>query len=278
MTKHPLFRQRKGSIGTQELIFHVLTKRYPLSIAKIHLSLLRDAKTKLSFQAVSKCVSQMLKEGTLEKVADGYQLSLEWLLNARSAIDKALSRYRTTGALSLESDEAFQRFTVSSLYEADTLWGDILFNLCKALPPRERSKVVSLNHYCWWLPLNLGREQELFENIQKLGFKVSFLFSTRVPTSKEAAQFYRDNGIEVFIGKNLPIEKESYYNVINDRIIRIDIPQKLHEKIKELFSKAYSINAITPSQIASLGNSKAEITITVFRNVMISHAIEDLNK
>ena len=268
-----LFRPRKGQISTQELIFRTLSRTYPCTIAVLREKLRLDFHTKLSFQAVRQCVLGLKRSHVIERTEQGYQLSLAWVLQVRATLDQTIATYRGTKRAALDEALPYQTFDAGSLYEADSLWGDILLELCKSRIREQRSHVFSLNHYPWWLPLNLGREADLFMRIQKLGYKISFVFTSKGLAARWAASIYKDFGVATLLGQALSIEANCYYNVIGDTVIRTTIPVTLHKKIEKAFGKISKKQELSNEQISQLGYESVNIQIAVFKSPPLSKAL-----
>ena len=155
----PLFGLRKEQTTTSEQIFRILSRSYPRTVAALKEALYSEFQQKLSYQAVRKSVLTLAGLGAVEQGKEGYRLSVDWLLRVRSLVDDTLLRYRNAKGASLDSSAAHQVFTGKSLYETDTLWGDIVVSLCRSFSGKPK-KFVSINHYPWWIPMNVGHETE----------------------------------------------------------------------------------------------------------------------
>ena len=272
-----LFAHRKGAASTQDRIFRILVDAHPLTIGALKEALIQEFRISLSYQAVRKAVGVLLGSGIVERTSSGYQLSTKWLLDMRGIVDEALHRY-SSGAIHLRKGEAYQRFETSSLHETDTLWGEILMQLCKSISRDERSEIISINHYPWWLPLNLGREEALWNEIRKLGWTIRFIFTEKIPSARWAEEIYKGMNIPVSFGLKSPIEKHTYYNVFGGHIIRATLPAVLEQKIAKCFAISGKRSSLSPARLRELGSLRGAIVLEVFQSTVFAESLRKLEK
>jgi hypothetical protein len=262
----PMFGLRKHAVSTHELIFRILSRQFPLTVNALRAELTEKFRLKLSYQAVRKSVLTLKALGVVEHEAGGYRLSRDWLVQVRALADETLDRYRVSGRPAFEQKGVLQCYTARSLYEADTLWGDILLGICEKLPRKSRGRFVSINHYPWWLPLNAGRETDLFTKLQKLGFEVWFVFSMPGPASRWAASFYRSIGVHTHSAAGCGLAQTHYYNIIGDTLIEVVLPDALAKKIAKLFGRDFRPAIFEAEMMTKLAAAQAPVRLTVYEN------------
>ena len=259
----PLFGLRKNQTTTNEQVFRILSRSYPKTVAALKADLAHEFKQKLSYQAVRKSVMALQGLGVLEHGQSGYQLSLDWLLQVRSVIDDTLLRYRYAKGISLNEEVDHQVFTGNSLYEIDTLWGDIVVSVCRNTPKGSPRRFISINHYPWWVPMNVGHETEFCHTLQGLGFEVVFVFLVQGASARWAADFYQSLGVSVIVRNTTALPRTHYYNVIGDAVIEVVLPQHLEHSIHDLFGRSKKLEGIAPQALTHLAQQKAQIRISV---------------
>ena len=266
----PGFRKRKGSPGTDELLFDVLSKVYPLTLAELQRELYRAHKLKVSYQGIRKAVLSLTGEGILERGDKGFQISRSWLLHSKAYLDQILQRYRSPRKGTLEMSNSIHTFHASSLYEADLLWADIDFELIQREP---KGVLLSINHYPWWLPLNLGHESELWHAIQKRGWRVKMVFTQNTPSTRWAVAIYKQLGVSSCISTNVQIEDDCYYNVVGSKVVRVQIPATTHRTVKKLFGPSVEVADLHMQKISQLGHARADIELSVMTSVPLGQSL-----
>src|SRR3989338_2908002 len=78
-----LFSFAKG-ISTKDLVIRILSEEWPLSVKQVFERVKKASGQALTYQAVHKTVSSLLKEGILEKDFSGFSLNLEWIKKNRA--------------------------------------------------------------------------------------------------------------------------------------------------------------------------------------------------
>lgn len=265
----PLFASKKDSPSTAELIFETLLQNQPLNIGQIRESLRAQRRCRLSYQAVRKAVKKLLAQAVLEQLPGGYQLNKGWLLSARSALDGAIQKYYAPEKrLAYRPDREYQSFLCHSLYELDSLWGELLLDICSRTPKSGRGLVLSLNHYAFWMPFNISRETELYPRLIKLGFAVKFVFSKRCALNRWAGRLYGSIGVGFEVIPGLSIEADRYFNVIGQNIIQADLPASTTADITRLFSRKRRIEDFTAAELKNLAHAspRKPIKLTIFEN------------
>ncbi len=65
--------------STRDLLIKILGEEWPLTIKQIHLRVAKESGQSISYQAVHKLVLSLFEEGILQKDANAYSLSFEWI-------------------------------------------------------------------------------------------------------------------------------------------------------------------------------------------------------
>ena len=269
-TPLPIFGARKGAASTRELVFRILSRTFPCSIEELRQELKDRFRQKISYQAVRKSVLVLRDLGVVEHGRQGYLLARDWLIQTRSLVDEILDRYRGSQGAAVDHRAAYQTLTAHSLYECDTLWGDLVTTICQRARRTGGKRFVSINHHPWWLPLNVGRESRLFEQLKKLGFEACFVFTCRGPSLRWAEEFYASIGVKTRAAPGAGIPRTHYYNVIGDRVIEVILPAAAARKIERLFGGGFRPERLKPGEITRLGSEKTEIEMRVFLNPLMA--------
>ena len=262
----PLFNSRKDHPSTGELIFKILSGQYPLTILALQKQLAQKYRLKISYQAVRKSLGVLIKAGAVEHVKEGFQISTHWLLSVRGVIDDTLRNYCYGKGKALDETLRSQTFSGQSLYEVDTLWGEIVVSLCASQGQLSRKRFISINHFPWWVPINVGHEVEFCRRLKEIGFEVIYLFSQRCPSTEWASRFYKSFDVKTIINTKIPLEHRFYYNVIGDSVIEVEISTQHEQTIRSLFGGRRRAEQIEAKDLVALSHQHGEIRITVQNN------------
>ena len=271
----PIFGLRKGEKTTHALIFELLLQRFPLTIGELWDQLRKTRQLNLSYQAVRKSVLGLHGSGVLERRKAGYQISIHWLLLVRAFADDALAICRSPAGATFNKKAVFQEFVADSLYEADTLWGDIVLQLARAADGGS-PEYLSINHYPWWLPINLGRESDFCAQLAAYGVVPRYVFSKRGAASRWAREMYSSLGVAVSVQRIPAIPDSQYFSVIGDWVIEVRLPEKLVQRLEELFGAVKRPADFLTSAMTKLAKERMSIGLSVQRNVLLAKALGDM--
>lgn len=269
----PLFNSRKGHVSTGDLLFRILSQNYPLTLSKLHQELLKQYRLKLSYQAVRKAMMTLSSLGAVEHGKGGFQLSVHWLLAARNEIDSVIKSYTYGKGAGTANKKAVQTFSGSCLYEMDLIWGEIVVNLCAQLESNKKNGFISINHFPWWIPMNVGHEVEFCNRLRTIGVQPVYLFTERCKSTLWAKDFYGSIGVGVTIKKCRSIPETHYYNIIGEYLIEVVLPLDLARMVRTLFGRTRVPSEMSPKDLTSLAHKKAEIQLTVQANQTLSRSM-----
>ncbi|MCB0334174.1 MAG: MarR family transcriptional regulator [Bdellovibrionales bacterium] len=248
--------------SAKELVLHILSHTFPLTIADIQRSMERSG-LKVTYQAVRKAVNVLAAQGVVERKEKKYQISHAWLMKMKEEVDRLLLRYRGKKTI---SDDDYAVYTIHTLYEADIFWGDLLYRFLDIARSQGDTTFYSFWHYAWWMVINLGRETQLFEYFQEKGHTLEQYIFRDLPINRWASEIYTDIGVQMHM-KDLPSTDHSIaYNIFGEFILQVEFPQEAIERIQGLFESHSSMGEIERSEITSLAHTPYEVSFTVIRN------------
>lgn len=271
----PIFRSNKGQPSTGALIVELLVLQRALPLSEIQRQLYSSFKYKISYQGVRKIVRNLSEAGVLERKDDRYFLSNNWILNARAALDQLLAACSLEGIRQVAAVEDIVVYRADSLYSGDALWGDLLREACLHGKSKDRH-LLSINHYAFWMPLNLGRETELFSELCDEGWDISFVFSQRSKLNTWAMKLYREIGIRSDVRKMTPVPAGTYYNVVGSRIIEVNLDKGLQNRVAEI--KDYVGTSIPSAKLHSLSTAKGVVTIKIHESPLLAEKLVELTR
>jgi len=271
----PVLRSAKGKASTGALIIEVLSNEDRCSLTQLHRQLFERFRYRISYQGVRKVVLGLVREGILKEDVAGFRISRQWLLQARSALDRLLTKTSSTrGTRQLVSLDGFDIYRADSLFSADTLWGDLLIELCGKHQRADRY-LLSVNPFAFWMPLNLGRENEIFADLINQGWKVTFVFTKKSKLNDWARKLYKTIGVKA-INKVAPmIPENTYYNVVGDSIIEVTLDHKLATLVKNISHKTG--NQMNPDDLSQLAKTRGEVQLKMFENQILADSLRQIN-
>jgi hypothetical protein len=270
----PIFRSVKGSVSSAALIVETLAARGELTLSELHAALFTGFHYRISYQGVRKVVLGLQEDGVLNSSSGKFTLNRHWLLKARGAVDRLLTMSSlVSGHKQLASLENFDLYHAGSLYAADTFWGELLVQLCEEEKPKDHY-LLSLNHYAFWLPLNTGRETELFSVLRGKGWQVEFIFARHSKLNDWAIKLYRSIDLDAGVRDLSAIPNTTYYNVIGDRIIEVILQPKLADLATRVGSQVPG--KIAPKELYKLAHTPGDAQLRVYRNQMLAESLRKL--
>lgn len=268
---------------TSRLIFSSLSTLSRASAKELHSHLYSAYGLKLTYQGVHKILSSLCATGAVVEIDKKFELSREWLLNARSLIDRALDSYsspRFNRSKLLEELRFTEKFSVDeiwtlntqSLYETDCIWGDVLLELC--LNPSFGGPfptLYSINGICWWMPLNIGREAKVFNQLKESGMEINFIIMRGKALNSWAAKVYREMGIQVSLSSYL--QPYEYFNILGDLIVHVELSQTAIQKVTPTLDCVKPMQDLSLHSILDLAHSNSQARIRVFRSRTLAKAL-----
>ncbi len=269
----PILRSAKGSPSSAALIVELLATGTGMTLTELHSALFDHFRYRISYQGVRKIVLGLLADEIIKHENDKFSLNRQWLLDARGAIDRLLNALSISpGSRRVASLQGLDLYTANSLFSADTLWGELLVQICDSY--KGGGRVLSLSHYAFWMPVNTGRETELFSELQKKGWQTCFCFSRHTKLNDWSIKWYRAMGVRAKIADFSSIPETVYYNVVKDSIIEVTLDFKLASLAKKIASKAPGKFSV--EELHSLSLTRGEVQFKVFNNQILADSLREL--
>ncbi len=262
---------QKGKELVKIQIIQVLSKEHPLSLMKLHRKLGKEFKTSVSFQATRKAANLLLDAGVLSKnQSKEYEISKKWIFDSKKFFDKLSETYyskvhsKVFNKLFKEQDYA--EYKLSSLFELDNFWSDIMLQWVDNLASGEPKEVLGGLNFGWWWMINLGNETSLWEYYNKKGVKSWIVYAGKNLINEFAAKNNTFMGTKTITAKEPIFQEGIDVNVLGYNIVQVYYPKNIFNKIKELIKKYKSIDEIKSSELNKLLNTKGNIRFIYFKN------------
>lgn len=279
MSHFPLLSLNPRQRSTRDLVFGILATQFPLTLAELHRALIANTRLRISYQGVRRAVLLMKRDGVLLESEAGFRLNPAWLEAAKTTLDVAYEVARGASSRRFNFKELSQRdykFSCSSLYEADIVWGDLLFAYAASKTSEKPQPMLSLNHSAWALLFNTGREVELFRRLKAIGMPTTMVFSEDNIFNRQALRAYKQIGCDAYIDRQLKMATDVCWNVTGDFVIQVQLNRQIAEKLIDLMRKSAGYDAEMRS--ALLANSKAKVDFTLQLNPALARQLRTLTR
>lgn len=256
---------------TQDLIFEILSKNFPLSIAEINRKIKSNFGLKLTYQAVRKAVSKLLASGVLTRDANKQLLiDKKWILAAKHKIDKLLHNYQdpaivaNTGTTIHLGD--YSTYHLNSLFELDRFWSDLVLEHCPSLGPGFSIPYLSITHYAWWMPFNFGNETKFWRAMMRRGYKCEMQLLRKLPLNTWAANIYKSIGMKAKVFEDKTHDRKLNYNLIGDVAFQVYIPEEALKIIEEIFETTKKIEQLDHRKLDKMAHMHYAYRLTLIKD------------
>jgi len=225
--------------STKECIIDILSYDWPLSLKKIH-ALVKRRGLKMTYQAVHKAVYQLIDEGKLKKLQDGFSINLDWVKSIHDQTDIIRVNYfsKKRSFISSEQDDpdassSIRVFIFNTWFDLEKY---IYYIQKKTLNRSKDKKSICLHHNHEWRPLfYLRAEYNWIKNIHAKGFACYTLCSGSTVADQWSKRFYSRLGNKVLLNAQLKGPAEMV--VFDDFLLEIYIPFELSKRLDDYLCK-----------------------------------------
>ena len=259
------------------LIFALLSKESPLSIAEIERGVYRHFKAKKTYQAIRKAVQKLESVSILASTSNGYEINKKWLLNVKDSIDGLIAEQQgdNFGVLREKlGPQTFASYQFNSLFTLDNFWGDIAIDCCKDLGKTKGLKYISISHYAWWMIINLGKETQFWKTISKFGMQSELILQKQIPLNNWASRIYKHIGLKIKM-KNLDRFDDSLcYNLAGELVIQVKMSEKATKKVRNFFSSYKSFDDVAVEDIEALAHQSFDLRLSIYKDIALANNIK----
>ena len=278
----PLLEETPNTV--KDMIFTILSAKYPLSLIELLNSIRKQYGVTTSFQSVHKAALQLVEAKVLVKDGKKFSINREWILEVIKFGNRLQKQYFTKPEsreiTKIEVGPNVTIYTIPTLVEMDTIWGNIMRDYFASIKTGPKIMVFEAVHY-WWVLAQLATETALMENLKKQGIKSYFLCYGDNPLDKWAVSVYNDIGVHCKT-RLKPVEFKNGHNigVYGDLIIQATHPPEIIKKFDAFFKKYKNIAEAKLSELMVIATEKVNIKMTVIKDLLLANTIrkEILNK
>lgn len=261
----------------KNLVFTILTKEYPLKIIELTNFVRKRYGKSVTFQAVRKAALELVEEGILTRNKNEFSINKEWVQESKRVLDQLyedLTKEKVTpkGMESIKGEVSV--FTFNSLNEMMKFWQDIVDDWYKNFQKGDYNINCWQGAHVWEGLIHLDREKKVYGQLKKKGIKAYAVSTGYTPLDKNLWKFYNSIGLKTRLYPSSSSFDRSYYvGTYGDIIIQAHYPAKLVEKLDCFFKKNKSIANLNLNEISEIVNTKANIQLTVIKNLSMAKQI-----
>ena len=263
-TNFPLF----GSNGsTKSLILKILSEEWPLSAKEVFNRVKKNSKEPISYQAVHKCLQELVLETIAEKSEKGYLLSLNWIDSNTTLFAGLHAAYTNDFIKSIEG----KTMEFDTLYAVDKF---LIQYLSKLLPLLPKKPVLCLHWNHLWLPLFISREE--YANMKGIATLITSysLIKGSDPIDKWCSDFWAERGMKVILGANVASTFDLV--ILNDFILQVFYPPEIKKILDEIYSKTTKVKDLDLDNFfSSVFEKKTKILVKVLKEPVLAEELRE---
>src|SRR3989338_1945353 len=262
----------------KDVVFSILRQQQPLSSIEIVKIARREYNVGLTYQAIKKAIDTLISQKVLVKEGKVYKIDKNWLMNVKETVDNLLTTYESGKQIkSFTTDfskDQYAVYTLTSLFDLDNFWDDILIYLSNHLKESEHRSFVAQVHYTWWFLINLGKETRLFEGFITSKIPCYNYVLCNTALNKWTEKSYKQMGVHVKLGNVKPIKEDMIdVNVIGDNMIQVHYPKEIVKKLNAFYLKYTGTKEMSLKELTEIVHTSCEIKFIVFKNKDIAESL-----
>jgi hypothetical protein len=230
----------------------------------------------LTPQAVYQLMRRLAKEGVVLKQKGKYSLRLSWVHNIVMLASRLQERYLDSSTPGDVEDlpAGGQRWTVSDLAKADDLWVNLILGMYNA---SDSAAMYSWLPHPWYHLIHHTAELNL-QRILKRNNKQLWLLVGGDSYLDHAYSAYWDSNVYRYrFTKDMGLlGAGTYYNVIDDLVLKLQLPQDLSRHLEALYREVKSAEELLPGRVFELLSRRSRIHVTLKRNPRTAAKIRNI--
>jgi len=269
----PLFEQKPSTV--KDMVFTILTTKYPLSLIELLNTIKRQYNISISFQSVRKAVLELVNSKVLIKEDKKFSINQGWILEMIKFGNFLQKQYFTKSESNditkIEVGQNVTIYTIPRLIDMDNIWASIISNKITNIKENEPKVIAFASVHFWWVIVNLAQETELMKNMNEQGIKSYFACYGNKPLDKWIVNYYKDIKISSkSIKKPNDFINGHNIGVYGNLIIQATHPKETADKINKFFEKYKRIEDIKPAEIMSIVTENINIKMTVIEDHLLA--------
>ncbi len=269
-----LLPQHGKQQSTKDYIASTLTTEWPLTAKKLFHTIKKRYGKHVTYQAVHKSLQELVNQGSLEKVEDGYKISMDWIKQLHRFTEMVESNYYTKQGVSVfnnpstsKMDGEIHLLTFSNYLDCEKY---IYYFQKHHLLKAEKKKPICLTKHHEWRPLLYMRaEYNLFKKLKEQGYKIYMLCEGSQSLDRWSASFYASLGCMYKTGAKSPSLTELY--IFDDYVVQVYLPEEMKENMDILLRKTRDIASFPNKEfIENVLARETKIEVVINKNAKLA--------
>lgn len=173
-------------------------------------------------------------------------------------------------------EQDYGEYHLSSLFELDNFWTDLLIYLADTVDSKQRKMPAYFyNNLGWWFLINYGSEVSLFQHYRKKRITCYFVYPAKNFVNTIAVRNYQSIGHKAVIVNQRPLPESMDMNVMGENIIQVFYPHKILEKLRTVAANYNSAKDVSIEELNELVSTKCDIRMVVLNNAEIARGYRE---
>jgi len=252
----------------KSLIIQALADKHPLAVSELKIFLTRKHKRRFTFQAIHKCLNQLIGAKVVIRQDHRYHLDPDYILELESFINSLKEKYfqpfRQTFYVPDNQEVIYHPESIAAL---DVLWNNILE---EKIAEMERTDISFIQHFphVWFNLVHMDQEIKIVSTIMSRCHAFYTLVNGSTPLDALVGRFYRGPRSFYKMRINSRLEERGHcYGVLGSYILETYYPRPVAARLDRLFNSSTNIQEVNISELIALANTPIKLKLTLRNNV-----------
>ncbi|MBU0636219.1 hypothetical protein KKE06_04300 [Candidatus Micrarchaeota archaeon] len=244
--------------SSKDAIIHVLSEQWPLTAKQLFSVLKRSYGFTVTYQALHKTLSQLVKQGVLQKIGSLYKLDKEWVARIKSFGEKVAHEYSKTSFKDFSED--IITLSVDNFLSAVKF---IINEFYTTFPnPGKKSALCLWEHTCCWV----GFGEEEYTNLKKMFASCTHcaLCKNKTVLDQYFSDFLEKQGKHCFCGVDYNATGDIF--VQGDFVAQVYYPASFRKELYRVFQKTKKVEEFDPDAFFRIISKSNKISIVITKN------------
>jgi len=261
--------------ATKDLIVSILAREHPLTLKQILQRMRRQYGVSVSYQAVRKSARALADDKVLSAKGREYEISKGWISEAHAFIDELSKAYLAEWKpmRKMEVGEDVIVYTLDSIYDAERLWGDLLFDWVRKNATASSQNTFQATHI-WTILFHLEWEEKQILALQKKTKNRKAVIYSDTFLDKVAQKFY-STYIPTKMVRDATWTRGCSIGTYDDMIIQLYQPKGLAKEVDDFYRGVKRLEDVDLARMSEIAKRKAEVKLTVIKNPEMARQIRE---
>lgn len=253
----------------RELVLEALAENDGRRLTEIHNAIRAKHDARHSIQGTKKALASLLKERVIEKAEYKYFISMDWAVREKAFVDGVIAAKARKKYTSFDRKSDYNVLSFDNLFELDNFWNHTVLKVAK-----EERRWLAINHFSWFLIVNMGFETSVVSELKKQGIPCVLAINKEYRLNQWAANVYRALGAKVMLldKKNFPASTD--LNLFRDTILEVKYDPKVFKVIEAIFRRYTAIEDIPLKTVAQLSTMKGHHEMKIIRDTALAQRLQ----